>query len=169
MFWRDKRALKRIAETDTLTGAKTRRAMYKLAEKALQVNNSTCFVLVDLDHFKQINDSYGHLAGDEVLKGFSNVVSERIRETDLFCRYGGEEFLLILNNLDKKTAVTLVDGIREKFEGINSWKELDSTTNVSFSAGVVEINQVSNIDCIIKQCDGLLYKAKANGRAKTES
>lgn len=169
MFWLDKRALKRIAETDTLTGAKTRRAMYKLAEKALQFNNSTCFVLVDLDHFKQINDSYGHLAGDEVLKGFSNVVSERIRETDLFCRYGGEEFLLILNNLDKKTAVTLVDGIREKFEGINSWKELDSTTNVSFSAGVVEINQVSNIDCIIKQCDGLLYKAKANGRAKTES
>ena len=168
-LWQRHRLTKKLAETDTLTGALNRRAMYTWINKLMPANTSMCICLIDLDHFKKINDTYGHGTGDEVLETFSMIIQSRIRKTDRLCRFGGEEFLLTLNNLNKKEAQALIDEIRLAFEAHNHWKSTSSLFSVSFSAGVIQLTEKAELDTVISQCDNLLYRAKESGRAKTES
>lgn len=168
-LWQRHRFTKKLADTDTLTGAMNRRAMYVWINKLMPVNTSMCICLIDLDNFKKINDTYGHVTGDEVLETFGTVVQNRIRKTDRLCRFGGEEFLLTLNNLKKKEAEALIDEIRVAFEAHTQWKSTSSLFSVSFSAGVIQLTDKAELDSVISQCDNLLYRAKETGRAKTES
>lgn len=168
-LWQRQRFTKKLAETDTLTGAMNRRAMYNWINKLMPMNTDICVCLIDLDHFKKINDTYGHVTGDEVLEAFSTIVKNRIRKTDRLCRFGGEEFLLTLIGLNKKEARALIAEIRGELEACNRWKSNPSLFSVSFSAGIIQLKGKAELDSVISQCDDLLYRAKANGRAKTES
>ena len=168
-FWQCQRINKRLAEHDSLTGAMTRRAFYSWYDKALSHDSAGCVALIDLDHFKQINDTYGHLTGDEVLTTFTRIVQQRIRKTDKLCRFGGEEFLLILPDVNKTETERLIDDIRQQIKLHAKWTSTDATFSVSFSAGVIEVTRKGELNAIISQCDALLYDAKRNGRSRTES
>lgn len=168
-FWRGQRSKAKLGDIDDLTGAFTRRAMFRAASKPMSSKVASCLVLIDLDHFKRINDRFGHVVGDEVLSTFGRVTRERIRKTDTFCRYGGEEFLLYLHDTNEDNAATLLKDIKRSMELHTHWQATDEVFSVSFSAGVVEIKGEKNIEKIIKACDHLLYKAKNAGRGKIET
>ena len=166
-FWQRQRIVTKLAGVDTLTGAMTRRSFYSWYANTTFSRSTSCAVLIDLDHFKLINDQHGHLTGDEVLTCFSNIVQDRIRKTDKLCRYGGEEFLLMLKDSKKEEAELLIDDIRERLKAHSKWNTTDASLVVNFSAGIVESNTHAKLDALIDQCDKLLYYAKSNGRAQT--
>lgn len=168
-FWREQRSRAQASEIDELTGALFRRAMFKEIAKPMSNKIASCLVLIDLDHFKQVNDRYGHVVGDEVLTKFGQVVRQRIRKTDKFCRYGGEEFLLYLHDTTEENANALLENIKKSLESNKNWSATDSTFSASFSAGVIQVKGERNINKIIKACDNLLYRAKSTGRGKIET
>ncbi len=157
---------KALADVDSLTGAYTRRAMNSWLTfiSPEQVN---CAVLLDVDHFKKINDNYGHNLGDEVLKALSQIIIKRIRKIDRLCRYGGEEFLLVIQATDISEACAIINVIRKEVEGIEYWGEQEVPFNVSFSAGIVTFKSTDKIESVLERADHLLYEAKRTGRAKT--
>lgn len=157
---------KALADVDSLTGAYTRRAMNSWLTfiSPEQVN---CAVLLDVDHFKKINDNYGHNLGDEVLKTLSQIMIKRIRKIDRLCRYGGEEFLLVIQATDISEASAIINVIRNEVEGIEYWGEQGVPFNVSFSAGIVTFKSTDKIESVLERADHLLYEAKRTGRAKT--
>ncbi|MEC8748834.1 MAG: GGDEF domain-containing protein, partial [Pseudomonadota bacterium] len=166
-FWQRQRIVTKLAGVDSLTGAMTRRSLYSWYANTNFSRSTSCAVLIDLDHFKLINDQHGHLTGDEVLTCFSNIVQDRIRKTDKLCRYGGEEFLLMLKDSKKEEAELLIDDIRERLKAHSKWNTTDASLVVNFSAGIVETNTHAKLEALIDQCDKLLYNAKSNGRAQT--
>lgn len=168
-FYRSQRKRALRGERDDLTGAMTRNAMFKAIANPMASNTTSCMVLIDFDYFKQINDRYGHVAGDEVLSTFGNLVLSHLRKTDRFCRYGGEEFLLYLYETDEHAAQALLAKIKSAIEGHDTWTATDRKFSASFSAGVVEVTGESNVTKVIKVCDHLLYKAKSSGRGKIET
>ena len=168
-FWQRQRRTARLADTDSLTGALTRRAFYSALTKSTYDNAKACVVLIDLDHFKQVNDNYGHVVGDEVLSKVSRIIQTRIRKTDLLCRYGGEEFLLYLHNIDKAEAASLLGDIRQSLRTCDSWQSIPVRFNVTFSAGIIQVDKINDFDAIISACDAQLYSAKASGRACTRA
>lgn len=157
---------KALADVDSLTGAYTRRAINSWLNfiSPEQVN---CAVLLDVDHFKKINDNYGHNLGDEVLKTLSQIIITRIRKIDRLCRYGGEEFLLVIQATDISEAKAIINAIRKEVEGIEYWGEQEVPFNVSFSAGIVTFKSTDKIESVLERADHLLYEAKRTGRAKT--
>jgi two-component system cell cycle response regulator len=140
---------------DPLTGAYNRLYLEIIKSEINQWSKYTV-IMIDIDHFKRINDTYGHLKGDEVLKHFVKVIKSNIRKNDYLIRYGGEEFLIILPEADKKVAVKILQKIKVKL--LASKFDLKYT----FSAGVAD----EDMDLIdkIKLADERLYKAKENGR-----
>ena len=158
---------------DTLTGAYSR---YYLNERIKDdferfKRNQTLFsiAMVDLDFFKIINDSYGHLAGDFVLTEFVAFANERLRESDCVCRYGGEEFVFLLPDTDEKQAFLAVDRIRREFcqHPISFGAD---TFHVSFSAGIKQVTvQVTSVSQLITMADEALYFAKGEGRNRVIS
>ncbi|MDO6567091.1 GGDEF domain-containing protein [Alteromonas sp. 1_MG-2023] len=168
-FWRRQRSRAKASEFDFLTGALIRKAMFKAIAKPMSTKVSSCLVLIDLDHFKRINDRYGHVVGDEVLSKFGGFVRQRIRKTDKFCRYGGEEFLLYLHDTTEENANALLEDIKKSIESHREWSATEATFSASFSAGVIQVKGERNINKIIKACDNLLYRAKSNGRGKIET
>lgn len=168
-FWQRQRRSARLADTDSLTGALTRRALYSALSKPVNDNTTSCMVLIDLDYFKRVNDHYGHVVGDEVLTRTSSIIQSRIRKSDKLCRYGGEEFLLFLHDIDKAQATRLVDDIRETLHEYCTWTTTDARFSVSFSAGITEVDSCKDMDAIVATCDTQLYNAKASGRACTRA
>ena len=168
-FWQRQRRSARLADTDSLTGALTRRALYSALSKPVNSNKASCMVLIDLDYFKQVNDHYGHVVGDEVLTRTSSIIQSRIRKSDKLCRYGGEEFLLYLHDIDRAQAARLVDDIRETLKEHCTWTTTDAEFSVSFSAGITEVKSCKDMDAIVATCDTQLYNAKASGRACTRA
>jgi diguanylate cyclase len=123
------------------------------------------FILVvwDIDLFKNINDTYGHAAGDQVLKLVASILNKGMRETDFIARYGGEEFLSILPNTDLKSAHLLTNKIRETIE-TTAFHFRDEDVKVTISAGFAEIKSGEGSDALFYRADQALYKAKGNGR-----
>jgi len=169
ILWRKQRRSTYFANTDPLTGALTRRAMLSALSKSLEEGKVSSIILMDLDRFKYVNDTYGHLVGDEVLRFFSDTVHSAIRKSDKFCRYGGEEFLLLLDGASKNVAEKVLDQVSVSMKAKHAWKQTDEHFTVSFSAGLIEVKGIQNIQTIIKQCDDLLYRAKRKGRDRHES
>jgi diguanylate cyclase (GGDEF)-like protein len=158
----------RLTITDGLTGIANRRAFEKTIEtevrRALRHARPLSLVMFDLDHFKKVNDTYGHMAGDHVLKTVASVVRSRIRKEDVFARYGGEEFTLLLHETPKAMAAQLAEEIRAAvadseliFEG--------QVIRVTVSMGVAEVApDLCTPHQLVKAADARLYDAKRGGR-----
>jgi len=127
--------------------------------------------MIDVDGFKQINDSYSHATGDKVLKLLSGVLQDNLREVDIIARYGGEEFLVLFPETDLQTAYQLMERLRE-FIAEHRWPNIDEELKVTVSAGLVEVDvrdtSPNVLDKAFNAADKKLYAAKANGRNRTE-
>lgn len=138
----DQIAINNKVAKDSLTGALNRNALENVFESQYEIafatDNSFVVAMCDLDHFKSINDTYGHLAGDEVLKKFVEVVKNNIRSSDLIIRYGGEEFIIILSAIDETKGYAVLDKLRENFAKL-SVQYKDKTIKTSVSIGMAEI------------------------------
>lgn len=121
-------------------------------------------ILFDIDHFKKINDGFGHNIGDKVLVEISSVVKSLIRNTDIFCRWGGEEFLILLNSSSIEDSFKIAEKIRTFIET----KEFIPNHQVTISLGVSTFEKNDNLDSFINRADKALYQAKNSGRNKTE-
>jgi diguanylate cyclase len=158
-----------LANIDPLTGLLNRRAMENAVMPVLSLSKrykyQCCFILADIDHFKKINDQYGHHAGDEVLVNVTSVIKSCLRESDMISRHGGEEFLVVLPQTDLESGQLLAERIRTSVENTRTTNERIATT---LSLGCVEFNLEENYDGAISRADKMLYRAKANGRNRTE-
>jgi diguanylate cyclase (GGDEF)-like protein len=161
-----KKANARIAElanTDQLTGTHNRRyILEKLDEEIKRANRSgrpLSVAIIDLDHFKNINDSHGHPAGDDVLRSFALSIAANIRDIDCLGRYGGEEFLLLLTETGLEHAVRTVDRLRNIFSH-TAWSDIAHDLVVTFSAGVSGMRDGDTADRLVARADQALYRAK---------
>ena len=125
---------------------------------------SLSLLFVDIDYFKKVNDTYGHLFGDEVLKILAKVIVDSIRPTDLCCRYGGEEFLILLHETNTEQATLVGNRIREAVEKLEfeTKKDFKFTVSIGIFSGVA--NSHKNIQNFIDNADKGLYMAKESGR-----
>jgi diguanylate cyclase (GGDEF)-like protein len=159
------------ARTDQLTGLPNRRHILELVDEALAANEGTgsglCIAMIDIDHFKAINDAHGHEAGDIILEHFARSCRERVRTQDHLGRMGGEEFLLLLPRVSLDDAVRIIDRIRDGFPAAvlrHSKPELPCT----FSTGVTEALLDDDSSSILRRADRALYAAKEEGRNRTK-
>lgn len=121
-------------------------------------------LLLDLDRFKKINDTYGHAGGDLVLQQASDLVTASVRAGDFVFRYGGEEILIVLVEVDKERALRIAETIREKFAEEQMHVGEDKTASVTVSIGVATYNGHPDYETMMKDADGALYEAKEAGR-----
>ncbi len=131
--------------------------------RAKRQETSLAFAMVDIDHFKQVNDTYGHPAGDRVIKSLSRLLKQRLRETDVVGRYGGEEFAVILNNTDGVAAVKVFDTIRKSFSQLQHFAD-GKEFSVTFSCGIADVLCFNDSPKLGDAADKALYKAKHFGR-----
>ena len=163
-------ALDRAATTDDLTGALNRRAFFALADDALHMKRSagtaTVVMMLDIDHFKSINDRYGHSGGDDALRTFTKIVGSNLRSTDLLGRFGGEEFAIIARTSRLHDAGVLADRIREAVKQHPVQTADGSTFSMTVSiGGVARYGRFDlDIEDALNQADAALYTAKHAGR-----
>ena len=155
--------------TDALTGVPNRRQMDEQLEEAIHDTTTqdapACLALADLDHFKRINDTYGHAVGDEVLRAFSQLLITSMRDTDRIYRYGGEEFLVFMNQVDLQRAESILDRLREKISRYPLHVEgLSEPLNITVSFGIAEVIGNEPLRSLIRRADEALYQAKNGGR-----
>ncbi len=159
--------LRNAAVIDPLTGCYNRREfenqLKRSVSKAVRHKSDLSVFMFDLDHFKRVNDTYGHLAGDEVLKQVSSLVKKNMRSQDILARYGGEEFIAILPETDKSKAMELADRLRIKISKLSIVHDKNAI-KVTASFGVSELEPNAELNQIIQDADTMLYKAKLNGR-----
>ena len=161
-----------LSLTDELTGLPNRRAfMRRLEDEVARVQRygfPMSFVLIDLDHFKEINDKYGHAAGDEVLRVYSKNILSIFRHHDMVARYGGEEFSVLLPNTDSDGAVRALNKVRRRANETR-WQTNGTVDNVpTFSAGVSHYKPGESANAFIERADKALYRAKRLGRNRIE-
>ncbi len=162
------------ATHDALTGIYNRRAIFEHLEaqlaRARRHSQPLSVILLDVDHFKEFNSSYGHLAGDTVLKAVASRMEDCLREYDYIGRYGGEEFLVVLDNVSNEIATKTAERLRSSVSA-DTITFASKQLAVTISAGVAVVENCSNIDPdeIISAADQELYKAKLNGRNRVET
>jgi len=153
-----------LAERDGLTSVYNRRAMFNYIEKLIHTHQnydqSFSLIMFDIDHFKSVNDTYGHLVGDDVLRQLTQLIGEDKRKNDILCRYGGEEFFLILPDTDFKGALDLAKRLQKLIRQMT----LPRVGSITVSIGVVEHKKTEHIDEVVKRVDDLVYEAKEAGR-----
>lgn len=155
------------ANTDCLTGCYNRRAMCSMVKLRRLEEAKYCIFMLDIDFFKKVNDTYGHDAGDVVLKRFGEILKSNVRKDDIVCRYGGEEFVVYLHEIDsKKVAYGKAEEIRKiiedtvvEYEGI----EIRFTSSIGIG---INTGNIDSIEEVIKIADTNLYKSKNSGRNK---
>lgn len=164
---RYQRRISALATTDLLTELPNRRGFDMLASQAVQEarrNQGTlCALMLDLDNFKQLNDSHGHMAGDEMLRHFAGQLRNSVRLADIICRWGGEEFILLLKDTTPEQARELGEKIRQKTEqsSINfNGVQLHVTTSI----GLTQLHADESLEQLIARADRALYRAKQSGR-----
>jgi len=161
--------LRDLASKDPLTGVRNARTFYELSNKLIQVGqrNATpyCTLFIDLDHFKSINDQYGHAAGDAVLCAVSNCINSHCRESDIVGRIGGEEFAVFLPSTNAHGAVQLAEKLRHNTEILIHTFPNNEQRAVTLSIGVAQSeSKDQSIEDIQKRADKAMYKAKKQGR-----
>ncbi len=160
-------SLKAAAAVDPLTGCYNRREFETQLKRQIanagRHQNDLSVIMFDLDHFKQINDTHGHPAGDAVLKQVAAVVQNSMRSADILARYGGEEFIAILPETSKAKAIELADRLRMKISNLLIAHN-NQTITVTASFGVSELNRHADMEKIIQDADAMLYRAKISGR-----
>lgn len=160
--------LYRQATTDELTGVSNRRHFMELAQieikRALRHDQPLCLVLLDLDRFKVVNDTFGHDAGDHVLKTLANICMYNVRDIDIFARLGGDEFVLLLPNADSERAMQIMERIRMKLTA-NPMLYHENPLNVTMSFGIAPVHQgEDSLDSLLRRADQALYRAKDKGK-----
>ncbi len=154
-----------LSLTDQLTGVGNRRRLDQaIATEISRANRSgekCSAIMVDLDHFKKVNDTYGHKSGDKVLASFGHLLRREVRATDIVTRFGGEEFVVLMPNTNLEEAIAVADRIRDA-QAANSIDPLGSPVTASF--GVVELAAGEQSDALLSQLDKALYSAKRSGR-----
>ena len=164
--------LETMATTDRLTGLTARQMfdiLYRQTHKAnLRRKTPLSVLLIDIDHFKQINDTYGHPAGDQVLQGVAKALEEVTRGDDVLFRWGGEEFLVLLSNCALEQALTSAERFRARVEDLTLYRG-DTTLKVTVSIGAAQLHNNEDIDNLISRTDKALYMAKNRGRNRIEA
>ena len=163
----DKNKLKILSQTDYLTKVFNRVRFMEMAsyefDRAERYGSTFSIVMIDIDFFKKFNDSYGHNLGDEILVELSNLITKNLRKTDLFARWGGEEFVCLLPDTDAHGALTLAENIRKKVEE----KHFYHVGHITISLGVYQMSSRDVfVGDIIEKADKALYKSKNSGRNK---
>lgn len=161
------RTMRFFMERDSLTGllnhTNLKRRLEQEVHRAQRVNAPFCFVMIDLDHFKYVNDAHGHLTGDRVLKTLARLLQERLRRSDVIGRYGGEEFGVILVNIELDRAFYLMDEIREMFAMIKQ-SSGRREFSVTLSCGIAAFPAYGTAPAMSEAADAALYRAKSEGR-----
>jgi two-component system cell cycle response regulator len=167
----DNARLEHLAQTDPLTQLLNRRALAERItgemERALRYDSSMALLLIDLDHFKQVNDTYGHLVGDDVLRDVGQLLRETIRGCDIVARYGGEEFLVLLPETDDAGAESFAERIRLAVEEHLFAREArvePLRLTASVGVAVFPAARIESVDDLFARADAALYRAKAAGR-----
>ncbi|HCE44853.1 MAG TPA: diguanylate cyclase response regulator [Lentisphaeria bacterium] len=168
---RAKEELLVLSRTDSLTGMLNRRAFYEVLEKEIvrscRQKIPLSMIMLDIDHFKKINDTYGHQEGDAVLRELSSRIGSAIRHYDVMSRYGGEEFIALLPGVDVDAAANTAERFRELI-GKTPFESGKKRINVTISLGVAQLVKDEKSDVLIGRADEALYKAKQNGRNGVE-
>lgn len=155
--------------TDGLTGLLNRihiqEYIHSEVERFGRYNLAASLIFLDIDHFKEINDTHGHNTGDKVLQKFSNILQENIRNTDFAGRWGGEEFILLLPNTDVVQARIFAEKLRKKIED----SDTDDIITITASLGVSQIEIGESWETWVKRTDAAMYRAKSNGRNRVET
>ncbi|WP_172144615.1 sensor domain-containing diguanylate cyclase [Pseudomonas tumuqii] len=159
-----------LATTDQLTELLNRRGFDLLANQAIQEARRNpsplCALLLDLDNFKDLNDNHGHLAGDEVLRGFANKLRDNLRQSDIICRWGGEEFILLLKDTSPEQARLLAEKVRQQTEH-SRFSYKGASLQITTSIGLAELHPDDSLSELLARADGALYRAKQSGRNRT--
>jgi diguanylate cyclase (GGDEF)-like protein len=164
------RQLEDLVATDELTGLFNRRHFLRLALRELDNlghGRQHGLALIDLDHFKRINDVHGHAAGDRVLQTFAAVARACLRDGDVLARYGGEEFVLLLPNTDADQFTSCCERLREAFA--NAEPVGVQVHNLSLSAGMTLLSAGDDLDEALQRADQALYRAKRGGRNRCDA
>jgi two-component system cell cycle response regulator len=167
----DNARLEQLAQTDPLTQLLNRRALTERItaemERALRYDSTMALLMIDLDHFKRVNDTYGHLVGDDVLRDVGQLLSDTIRTSDIVARYGGEEFLVLLPETDDAGAESFAERIRfaveqHLFASVSLPEPLHLTASVGVA--VYPAARIESVEDLFARADAALYRAKADGR-----
>ena len=159
--------LEDLTTHDALTGAYNRRFLMSHIEKCIKrVNdgdlNTFSIIMFDLDHFKRVNDTYGHVVGDEVLQSFATVLKNSMRDKDVVARYGGEEFIIVLPTSDELSTYRRADQIRSKLESTSLSDDIKE--RITVSGGICGYDLALSSESMIEKADNNLYLAKEHGR-----
>jgi diguanylate cyclase len=164
-----------LSLTDSLTGLRNRRYLegniFQMIVLAARHNVPVCFSMIDIDFFKLINDNYGHLVGDYVLKEIAAILSAEFRKSDVIVRYGGDEFLIILFDSDPNLSYSMMEELRNKIE-VHTFEYQNLKINITISIGIAcdfhKSNKPTNLSKCISFADQACYAAKTNGRNRVE-
>lgn len=166
------RSLKSRMVRDSLTGLYNHTHILQLLEdcsfRARREGKALCFAMLDIDHFKKVNDSHGHPMGDRVIKSLALFLKQRLRKTDFIGRYGGEEFAIVMPDTDIQRAHDVLEEIRYRFAEIQ-YPAQPADLFCTFSAGVVELGPDDDSLSLASQADSILYRAKRAGRNQVHS
>ncbi len=161
-----------LAITDALTGLYNRRRFHDILQKEFErskrYSSPVSLLMIDIDHFKKINDRHGHLAGDHVLLEVAQIIQKNIRDVDTAARYGGEEYIVILPNTEKNDALTVAERMRTSIQN-SSFQEINKDV-ITVSIGIAGLPEkhIDTEDKLIRSADLALYRSKQNGRNRTE-
>ena len=161
--------LQQLVTTDTLTGLYNYRYFRDLLsremESTLRTGRACCLIMIDIDHFKSVNDQWGHEAGNQALIVAANVFRQTVRVTDVVCRYGGEEFIAVLPQTTLPVAVRVAERMRECLEQSSVQHEDDTfQLTASFGVGIYSGETESTLESLVDSVDQYLYQAKQQGR-----
>lgn len=167
-----KDAIEALLERDDLTGVGNRRFLTHMLDqeksRADRMGGTFCVAMLDLDFFKRVNDTYGHAAGDKMLKVFGQVAQQALRKIDYFGRYGGEEFMLIMSDTNIDGARVKADRLRADIESTR-FNDIDPKLVQTVSIGIAEYRRGESTEQIQLRADKAMYKAKSKGRNRIEA
>lgn len=168
----DKEKLEKLATFDSLTGLYNRRAILgklrELINLANRYKDDFSLIMLDIDHFKKVNDRYGHLTGDEVLEEIATLIRRNIRDTDIVGRYGGEEFIIILPKTTLSSAWVVAERIRSIIEKAELKDSAGNVFAITVSQGLAGWERDEDAASLISRADEALYKAKEKGRNRVQ-
>src|SRR5690606_850637 len=157
----------RLALLDMLTQLPNRQAyeqrLLEEYERWKRYARPLALAVCDIDNFKSINDTFGHLAGDKVLRIIARTLTQRLRKTDFIARFGGEEFVILMPETDRQGALQIIEAIREAVASC-PFHFRDEPLSITLSAGIAEFADTTSPEAIFERADTALYQAKQNGR-----
>ncbi len=163
--------LEALATTDRLTSLTTRQMFDVLFNQTYKANlrrrSALSVILIDIDHFKQVNDTYGHPAGDQVLQGVATALNEIVRGDEVIFRWGGEEFLVLLSDCSLEQAQRTAERFRSRIEDLTLYRG-ETSLKVTISLGAAQMQDGETVDTLIARADKALYNAKKNGRNRCQ-